>query len=58
MNTVFILFFHRGLFFALGARENGLGVRPNFLYAGKTLVSVTMSNVYHRHMKGIQTQFK
>jgi len=27
----------RGLFFALGARENGLGARPHFLYAGKTL---------------------
>src|SRR4029434_2946242 len=41
----FYLFFYRGLFFfclrrsrfVVGARENGLGARPNFLYAGKTL---------------------
>jgi len=25
--------------FVIGARENGLGVRPNVLYAGKTLIS-------------------
>src|SRR4029434_5588633 len=48
MNDSFFFFFffflNRGLFFCLrrsgfvvGARENGLGARPNFLYAGKTL---------------------
>jgi len=36
----FCFFFHRRLFFALGARENGLGARPNFLYAGKTLIYI------------------
>src|SRR4029434_7628346 len=44
--TAFYLFiyFHRRLLvclrrsgFVVGGRENGLGARPNFLYAGKTL---------------------
>src|SRR4029434_6806688 len=29
--------------FVLGARENGLGARPNFLYAGKTLCTYSLS---------------
>ena len=49
MNDSFLfIYFHRRLFFCLrrsgfvvGAQENGLGARPNFLYAGKTLESVT-----------------
>src|SRR4029434_9786939 len=48
MNDSFLfIYFHRGLFFCLrrsgfvvGAQENGLGARPNFLYAGKTLLCV------------------
>src|SRR4029434_7157793 len=37
MTAFFIFFLSRTFFGALGARENGLGARPNFLYAGKTL---------------------
>src|SRR4029434_8813740 len=47
MTAFFNLFFYRRVFFCLrrsgfvvGARENGVGARPNFLYAGKTLVYV------------------
>src|SRR4029434_6239032 len=48
MNDSFLfIYFHRRLFFCLrrsgfvvGAQENGLGARPNFLYAGKTLLCV------------------
>jgi len=28
--------------FVIGARENGVGARPNFLYAGKTLLMVLL----------------
>src|SRR4029434_8034661 len=45
MTAFFCLFFIADFFwclrrsgFVVGARENGLGARPNFLYAGKTLV--------------------
>src|SRR4029434_10216795 len=45
MTAFFNLFFIADFFwclrrsgFVIGARENGLGARPNFLYAGKTLV--------------------
>ena len=44
MTAFFYLFFIADFFwclrrsgFVVGARENGLGARPNFLYAGKTL---------------------
>jgi len=45
MNTVFVFFPSQTFFclrrsgFVIGVRENGLGARPNFLYAGKTLHS-------------------
>src|SRR4029434_4649446 len=32
--------------FVVGARENGLGARPNFLYAGKTLYSSATDRGY------------
>src|SRR4029434_6233800 len=45
MTAFFYLFFITDFFwclrrsgFVVGARENGLGARPNFLYAGKTLL--------------------
>src|SRR4029434_856486 len=46
MTAFFYLFFIADFFwclrrsgFVVGARENGLGAHPNFLYAGKTLTS-------------------
>src|SRR4029434_2239815 len=47
MTAFFLFIFYRRLFwclrrsgFVVGAWENGLGARPNFLYAGKTLHDV------------------
>src|SRR4029434_10847171 len=56
MTAFFNLFFIADFFwclrrsgFVVGARENGLGARPNFLYAGKTLevISVMACPVTH-----------
>ena len=51
MTAFFYLFFIWDFFwclkrsgFVVGARENGLGARPNFLYAGKTLIEPSDSH--------------
>src|SRR4029434_8406162 len=36
-------FFLRRSRFVVGVRENGLGARPNFLYAGKTLLMCVLA---------------
>src|SRR4029434_2434447 len=62
MTAFFNLFFNADFFwclrrsrFVVGARENGLGARPNFLYAGKTLQSQTQSPVYYSHRHNHQS---
>src|SRR4029434_9625606 len=65
MTAFFYLFFIADFFFCLkrsgfvvGARENGLGARPNFLYAGKTLTTHThtsICNTHHTHTRQYTT---